>query len=132
MVYGAEAVLLSELTFQSPRVQSYDENKDEEKRKTELDLAEEARCRAVLHNARYQQGLRRYHEKKIRPRELKIGDLVLRRIQTRLGRNKLSPGWEGPFRVTEVPRPGSTRLQDMDGQALPNAWNIEHLRRFYP
>jgi hypothetical protein len=61
-----------------------------------------------------------------------VGDLVLRRIQSREGMNKLSPVWEGPFTVIAVPRAGSFRLATEEGQPLPNPWNIEHLRRFYP
>ena len=29
-------------------------------------------------------------------------------------------------------RPGSVRLATGDGTELPNPWNIEHLRRFFP
>jgi hypothetical protein len=61
-----------------------------------------------------------------------VGDLVLRRILTGEGRHKLSPLWEGPFMVSEVTRPGSYRLTQMDGTEVGNSWNIEHLRKFYP
>jgi hypothetical protein len=39
---------------------------------------------------------------------------------------------EGPFIVTEVISPSTYRLQWGDGQGVPNPWNVEHLRRFYP
>jgi hypothetical protein len=65
-------------------------------------------------------------------RELRVRDLVLRRILNREGMHKLSPSWEGPFKVTKVCRPGSVRLAAEDGMQLPNPWNIEHLRKFYP
>nr|ABB47105.1 retrotransposon protein, putative, unclassified [Oryza sativa Japonica Group] len=80
----------------------------------------------------YQQSLRRYHQRHVRARSLCVDDLVLRRVQTRAGLSKLSPMWEGPYRVIGVPRPGSVRLATGDGTELPNPWNIEHLRRFYP
>jgi hypothetical protein len=48
------------------------------------------------------------------------------------GLHKLSPSWEGPFKVTEVCRPGCVRLATTEGVPLPNPWNIEHLRKFYP
>jgi hypothetical protein len=35
-------------------------------------------------------------------RELRVGDLVLRRVLNREGLHKLSPSWEGPFKVTKV------------------------------
>jgi hypothetical protein len=86
----------------------------------------------VIQSARYQQTLRRYHDKAIRHRSFVVGDLVLRRILTVEGRHKLSPLWEGPFVVAEVTRPGSYRLTQMDGTEIGNSWNIEHLRKFYP
>ena len=60
------------------------------------------------------------------------GDLVLRRVLSREGLHKLSPMWEGPFRVVHVSRPGAARLETQDGIPIQNAWNIQHLRKFYP
>jgi hypothetical protein len=58
--------------------------------------------------------------------------MVLRRVLTREGANKLSPGWDGPFRVTQVCRTGCVCLAMEDREPLPNLWNIEHIRKFYP
>ena len=66
------------------------------------------------------------------PRTLEVGDLLLRRVLSREGLHKLSPMWEGPFRVAHVSRPGATRLETQDGVPIQNAWNIQHLRKFYP
>jgi hypothetical protein len=65
-------------------------------------------------------------------RELQVDDLVLRWVLTRVGANKLSPGWEGPFRVTQVCHPGCVQLAMEDGEPLPNSWNIDYLCKFYP
>nr|AAU90124.1 putative polyprotein [Oryza sativa Japonica Group] len=132
LVYGVEAVLPSELTLRSPRVTMYCEADQDQLRRDDLDYLEEQRRRAALRAARYQQSLRRYHQRHVRARSLCVDDLVLRRVQTRAGLSKLSPMWEGPYRVIGVPRPGSVRLATGDGTELPNPWNIEHLRRFYP
>ena len=61
-----------------------------------------------------------------------MGDLVLRRVLSREGLHKLSPMWEGPFKVVHVSRPGATRLETQEGVPIPNAWNIQHLQRIYP
>jgi hypothetical protein len=58
--------------------------------------------------------------------------MVLRRIQDETGLHKLNSRWEGPFIISKVTRPGSYRLQDSNIQEVPNSWNIEHLRHFYP
>nr|ABA99479.1 retrotransposon protein, putative, unclassified [Oryza sativa Japonica Group] len=132
LVYSAEAVLPSELTLRSPRATMYCETDQDQLRRDDLDYLEERRRRAALRAARYQQSLRRYHQRHVRARSLCVDDLVLHRVQTRAGLSKLSPVWEGPYRVIGVLRPGSVRLATGDGTELPNPWNIEHLRRFYP
>jgi hypothetical protein len=98
----------------------------------DIDVLKEERLNAVIQSARYQQTLRRYHDKAVRQRSFSVGDLVLRRILTGEGQHKLSPLWEGPFIIAEVTRPGSYRLTQMDGIEVGNSWNIEHLRKFYP
>jgi hypothetical protein len=83
-------------------------------------------------NTRYRPVLKRYQEWFVRSRELQVEDLVLQRVLSREGANKLSPGWEGPLHVTQVYHPGCVRLVTEDGEALLNPWNIEHLHKFYP
>ena len=99
---------------------------------SDLDLLEEAREMTVIRSARYQQTLRRYHERKIRGRILEVGDLILRKTQSTKEKHKLSPPWEGPYTVTEVIQPGAYRLEDNNSNVLTNTWNIEQLRRFSP
>ena len=76
--------------------------------------------------------MRRYHDKYIRNRDLREGDLVLRLRQDNRGRYKLTPPWEGPYIVSEVLKPGTYKLVNDKGEVLANTWNIEQLRRFYP
>jgi hypothetical protein len=61
MVYGSEAVLPTDLEYGSPRVQAYDENSYKTFQEDTLDQLDEARDVALLHFAKYQQALRRYH-----------------------------------------------------------------------
>jgi hypothetical protein len=58
--------------------------------------------------------------------------MVLRRILSHEGLHKLSPIWEGPFKVTHIARPGSARLETAEGVPVGSPWNIAHLRKFYP
>jgi hypothetical protein len=132
LVYGAKAVLPTDVKFGSPRVLAFNEIRQEDLIKDRLLQLEEARCLAALRAARYQQGLRRYHIRHVRARTLEVDDLVLRRILSREGLHKLSPMWEGPFKVTHIARPGSARLETAEGVPVGNPWNIAHLRKFYP
>jgi hypothetical protein len=132
LVYGAEAYLPPEIIMGSPRVQAFDESMQEQLRREDVDFIDERRWQAAIRNAWYNQALRRYHQWFVHSRELRVGDLVLRRVLNREGLHKLSPSWEGPFKVTEICRPGCVRLATTEGEPLPNPWNIEHLRKFFP
>jgi hypothetical protein len=127
LLYGAEAVQPTEVKFGSPRVLAFNEIDQEDLIKDRLLQLEEARCQAALRAARYQQGLRRYHSCHIRARTLEVGDLVLRRILSREGLHKMSPMWEGPFKVTHIARPGSALQETAEGMPVGNPWNIAHL-----
>jgi hypothetical protein len=63
---------------------------------------------ALLHSARYQQSLRRYHARGVRSRDLQVGDLVLRLRQDAQGRHKLTPPWEGSFIIAKILKPEHT------------------------
>lgn len=116
LVYGVEAMLPNEMEFESLRVCSLNDGRYDQDRVDDLTRLEEAREAALIQSARYLQGLRRYHNRK---------------IQTTKDRHKLSPLWEGPYIIAEVTRPGAYRLKYEDGTMVENFWNIEHLRRYY-
>jgi transposase InsO family protein len=61
LVYGAEAILPTDLEYGSSRIKAYDVQSKQTSREDSLDQLEEARDVALLHSARYQQSLRRYH-----------------------------------------------------------------------
>src|SRR5699024_4636138 len=91
MVYGSKAVLPADLKFGAPRLIFESIAEAEATRLEDIDVLEEERLNAVIQSARYQQTLRRYHDKAVRQRFFSMGDLVLRRILTGEGRHKLSP-----------------------------------------
>jgi transposase InsO family protein len=107
LAYGAEAVLPSNLDYGAPRVKAFDPDQAAEAQQDAVDLLEEARETALVHSARYQQTLRRYHKRKIWRRTLEVGDLVLRRAQSTKDKHKLTPPWEGPYTIVEVVRLGT-------------------------
>ena len=90
-----------------------------------MEVLEEARLATLHRSARYQQTLRRYHERRIRERMLQVGDLVLRWVMSTKDKHNLSPPWDRPYSIVEVIRPGAYKLKDSDGNILTNSWNIE-------
>ena len=79
LVYGAKAVLPFNLDHGVLRVKVFDQDRATEAQQDTIELLEEAHEMTIIHSARYQQTLRRYHKRKIKGRILEIGDLVRRR-----------------------------------------------------
>jgi hypothetical protein len=132
MVHISEAVLPTDIDYDSPRVRAYTEEGNQVALEDAIDQLDEARDVALLRCAKYQQPLQCYHERNVRPREFHVGDLVLRRVHGSKDRHKLSPPWEGSFIIHEMLKPGTYKMQYDDWRVVSNAWNIEHLRPFYP
>jgi hypothetical protein len=93
MVYGSEAVLLADLAFGAPRLTFENIAEAEATRLEEIDVLEEKRLNMVIQSARYQQTLRHDQDKVVPHRAFAVGHLVLRCIQSRERRHKLSPPW---------------------------------------
>ena len=130
MVYGAEVVLPSKVRYEAPRVVAYTEARSNTGMEDSMDLLDEARDIAAARSAVYQQGLRNYHNRRVRHRAFVKGDLVLRLRQD--SHNKLESPWEGPYVIHEVIPGGAYRLASMEtGGVLTNPWNVAQLRRFY-
>ena len=77
LTYGSEAVLPSDLDYGAPRVKAFDPETAAEAQRDAMEILEEARLATLHRSARYQQTLRRYHERHIWERTLQVGDLVL-------------------------------------------------------
>ena len=61
MVYGSEAILPTDLDYGAPRVKAYHKQGNEASLEDAMDLLDKARDIALLHSAKYQQALQRYH-----------------------------------------------------------------------
>ena len=116
LVYGAEAVLPTDIEHDSPRVALYTESEAKEARENDLNLLEEARELALSKSTIYQQNLRCYHSRKVNAHKFHEGDLVLRLVQRTAIMHKLSPPWEGPFIVSKALRNDAYYLIDAQKQ----------------
>ena len=130
MVHGAEAILPSDVCFDAPRVQAYDEDEADEELEDASDLLEVAKNTALARTAVYQQDLRNYHSRRLRTISFEVGNLVLWLKQKKV--HKLVSPWEGTFIITEVIGGGAYRLKhEKIGEISHNPWNVAQLRRFY-
>lgn len=72
----------------------------------------------------------RSYNKRVDPREFKVGDFVLRKVlgNTKVKSDgKLGPNWEGPYKVVGIAGVGAYRLIDLDGIEVPRPWNAQKL-----
>jgi hypothetical protein len=80
---------------------------------------------------KYQAETIKWHDKKVRLKNIKLEHLVLQIVANPDTVGKLQLKWEGPFLVVSSSRPGSYRLKDMDSNDIPRSWNAYELRRYY-
>jgi len=73
--------------------------------KPTIDTIEAIKTQVAINLGKYQEETRRWRNKKVRPREIKEGDLVLHRISKSKIQGKMYSKWEGPFLVTSMARP---------------------------
>ena len=114
-------------------MENYDKDKNEEAIRLQLDLVDEVRA-AEQRLGRYQNLMAKHYNCKVRHRDFQVSDLVLRKVigDTRdPSQGKLSPNWEGPYRIASWQRKGTYYLEMLDGQKLQHPWNTEHLRKYY-
>ena len=84
--------------------------------------------------AKYQQKMAEYYNKRVKLRQLDIGDLVLHKVTTATKdptQGKLRPTWEGPYQVVHYSRQGSYHLETLVGRRLLRPWNIKHLKKYH-
>ncbi|GKU96885.1 hypothetical protein SLEP1_g10067 [Rubroshorea leprosula] len=135
LAFGTEAVIPIEIGVPSFKVTHFDEGRNGQLLRENLDLLDEVREEARLRTLVYKQKIANFYNKRVRPQTFKVGDLVLRKadltgFETRFG--KLAPNWEGPYTIAEVPHPGAYVLQDTKGKRVPRVWNANNLKKFYP
>jgi hypothetical protein len=65
-------------------------------------------------------------------KDIKTGDLVLKRKKNWENPGKLQEPCEGSFIAKERSMPGAFRLLSQTGEALPYSWNADSLKRYYP
>ncbi|GAV63017.1 hypothetical protein CFOL_v3_06539, partial [Cephalotus follicularis] len=129
-----EAMIPVDIGVHSLRVVHFNETNIEEGLRTLLDLVEELEDKAAIRVATYRQRASRYYNKSVNPRPLREGDLVLQNAviaDPTNTRGKLAPNWEGPYKVKNVLRPGTFKLESLGGREIRRAWNFEHLRKYY-
>ncbi|XP_077226393.1 uncharacterized protein LOC143859621 [Tasmannia lanceolata] len=79
LTFGTEAVIPVDIGVPSPWVSNFSEQFNWDGLRANLDLLKEVREESRIRVTAYKQKVSNYHDAKIRPREHRVGDLVLRK-----------------------------------------------------
>jgi hypothetical protein len=136
LVYGNEAVLPAEVEIPSLRVlieSKLDDSEWIQSRLDQLTLLDEKRMAAVYHSQCYQRRIARSFNKKVRTREFREGDLVLKKILSIQdeAKGKFSPNYQGPFIIKKVLSGGALLLTEMDGEEFPGLINSDSVKLYH-
>ncbi|KAK1607508.1 hypothetical protein QYE76_031181 [Lolium multiflorum] len=139
LVYGQEAVLPWEITAGSRRVTFQDDLTADEYATLMSDTIEDAtelRLWSLEKIKENKARVARAYNKKVRPKEFQVGDLVWEAVLPLGTRDKAygkwSPNWHGPYKVIQALKGNAYMLEELDGQKFPVAVNGQHLKKYFP
>ncbi|XP_020553064.1 uncharacterized protein LOC110012711 [Sesamum indicum] len=91
LVYGTEAIIPAEIGEESQRVMQYEPETNRNERSFDLIVIEEKREAAYARILHHKGLMMKSHSRRIRPRQLQVGDLVLKKVEASKHVGKLEP-----------------------------------------
>jgi hypothetical protein len=122
-LYREEAMLPEELSLGTWR----DTPSNDEDLKASVQNIEEVCLQAAANLSSYQDETRRWRNKKIRPKLIRSGDLVLRKVPKGKLKGKMHVKWEDPFIATATSNEAAFKLRRLTGEEEPYTWNVDML-----
>jgi hypothetical protein len=107
-----------EIENESMRVLKAKEIKEVDQ-KVEKDMIGFTILKAAENIEKYQKETKAWKDKKVVRKDIKTGDLVLKRKKNWENPGKLHESWEGPYIVMETDMSGAFRLLEQTGEELP-------------
>ena len=89
-----------------------------------LNLIEEKRITALCHGQLYHKWIKKAFDKKVKPRELREGDLAD-------SRGKWTPNFEGPYVVKKAFYGSELIFETMDGEEFPWPMNANTVKKYF-
>jgi hypothetical protein len=120
-----------EIKNESMRVQKAKEI-EEVDMKVEKDMIELTILEATENIEKYKKETKAWKDRKVIRKDIKTGDLVLKRKKNWENHGKLQESWEGPYIARETNMPGAFHLIDQTGEELPHSWNADSLKKVLP
>jgi len=96
-------------------------------------MISEKKLVTICHHQLYKRRIAKVHDRKVRPREFKKWDLVLRKNLPLPGEDhsQWAPNYEGPYVVKKAFLGGALLFTKMDEEDLPMLINSDSVKRYY-
>ncbi|GAA0174904.1 hypothetical protein LIER_28192 [Lithospermum erythrorhizon] len=133
LIYETETILAAEVGLPTYRQAGFHEERNDQRLLEALNFTDELRDQALYKILKYKQLLARIYNRRVKNRQFRIGDLVLRLFSTihPKEQRKLSPKLEGPYRIKQILGPGTDELEDLDGKPIVRTWHTSKLCKYY-
>ena len=107
---------LEQIKFEGPRTNI--QVIEEEEQVTSKHLLKEERMKTIQNLEKQQKETKNWYNKKVRPRQLSLGDFVLKRKRNEDTVGKFQQKWEGPYLITRTNTLGAFHLANMNGEEI--------------
>ena len=96
-------------------------------------MLDEKRLKALYHSQGYKRRLRKAFDKKVRTKDLKLGDLVLKEIRAPIqdANRKFKQNWAGLYIIKQIYSRGAVRLMDLDENPFTKPTNMDQLKKYH-
>ena len=121
MTFDAEAIIPIEVGLSSIRMADFVRSSNDERMVGNLDAFEERRELVAIWLVDQQQKLAQGYNRKVRPQDFLVGDLVLQKTLGGMkdqNAGKFALNWEGPYQLTAMVGAGAYYLEDMEERPL--------------
>ena len=91
------------------------------------------RLKALYHTQLYQARLARAFNKRVKHKNIKAGDWVLKQARQNVSdpRGKFRPNWEGPYLVKTILSRGAIKLMEFEENEFSKLTNMDCLKKYY-
>ncbi|XP_075083408.1 uncharacterized protein LOC142167148 [Nicotiana tabacum] len=136
LVYGTKAVIPVEVEIQSLRVIQEAKLDDAEwirVKQEQLMFIDEKRMNALCHGRLYQNRMASAFNKRVKPRQFSLGQLVPKKIflYQEEAKRAFAPNWKGPYVVRRALSGGALIIVEIDGRVSTKPINPDAIKRYY-
>ncbi|RDX97693.1 Tf2-8, partial [Mucuna pruriens] len=122
LTFGTKAVIPIEIGEPSIRTALFEPKANKNELRANLDMLQEVREAAHIREFVIKSRIAKLYNQRVIPRSFRSQYLVLRKMVHKTENNKLTPKWEGPFRV---------KKETLKNKEIPRTWNAASLRMHY-